>query len=278
VGDFEVFVVDDGSPEPTAVDVVRAFRDARLHCIRLQTSSGPGAARNAGLLRASAPYIAFLDDDDAWLPEKLEVQLGFLDARKDVVGGVYSARITVDELAGTTTISRSPQKKFDIYSGENPITTSTVVVRRQCLDVVGLFDETLFSGQDFDLWIRLGRRFDLVYLDRPLVRYFVHQGYRITDDDVRKAHAWELLFAKHRHLFKKNRRAFCLMYVNQGLRYRRLGNKPKAHHALYEAFRLWPLELRVYWAFIRRVDGRKPSAVARHDSQTPGGPCAVVPD
>src|SRR5262249_3670498 len=158
------------------------------------------------------------------LPEKLEVQLGFLDARKDTVGGVYSARITVDELVGTTTITRSTDTKFDIYRGGNPITTSSIVVRRQCLDVVGLFDETLFSYQDFDLWIRLGRSFDLVYLDRPLVRYFIHPGYRITDDDMRKAQAMESLIAKHRHLFKMNPRAFCLMYVSLALRYRRLGD------------------------------------------------------
>src|SRR5262249_1321753 len=94
VGDFEVFVVDDGSRDATADEVVRGFADARLHCIRLPTSRGPGAARNAGVIRAVAPFIAFLDDDDEWLPEKLEVQLGFLESCENSVGGVYAARIT----------------------------------------------------------------------------------------------------------------------------------------------------------------------------------------
>src|SRR5262249_53275945 len=167
--------------------------------------------------------------------------------------GVYAARITVDEVADSAVITRCKYKKFDIYSGDNPVTTSSILVRRSRLDAVGLFDETLFSGQDFDMWIRLAQTCDLVYFDRPLIRYFVHHGYRITDDDVRKAHAQELLFAKHRRLFEVNRRAFCLMYVGLGLRYRRLGDGSRARRALREALRLWPLEPRIYWGFIRPV-------------------------
>jgi glycosyltransferase involved in cell wall biosynthesis len=264
VGDFEVFVVDDGSRDGTALNVVEAFEDTRLHCIRLPISRGPGAARNAGLARASAPYIAFLDDDDEWLPEKLEVQLGILETCAETVGGVYSARITVDEVAATTAVTRFAQKKFDIDKGNIAITTSSILLRRESLDAVGLFDETLFSGQDFDMWIRLAQVCDLVYVDRPLIKYFIHHGYRITDDDARKAEAQELLFKKHRRLFEANRRAFCLMYVGLGLRYRRLGDGARGRRALYKALRLWPLEPRVYWAFIRPV-------VRRNDYSRPAG-------
>jgi glycosyltransferase involved in cell wall biosynthesis len=257
--DFEAFVVDDGSPDDAAADVVRAFGDARLRYVRLPVSRGPGAARNAGVTRASAPYVAFLDDDDEWLPEKLAVQLAVLEGSSERVGGVYSARITVDEVAGTTVTTRCKQKQFDIYSGENVITTSAIVVRRAGFDAVGLFDETLFSGQDFDMWIRLGQAFDLMYIDQPLVRYFIHPGYRVTDDEARKARAQEVFFVKHRQVFEKNPRGHCLLYVALGMRYLRLGDKARGRRALRKALRLWPLEPRVYSALAHLFIGRKPS-------------------
>jgi glycosyltransferase involved in cell wall biosynthesis len=259
--DFEVFVVDDGSRDTAPGDVVRAFGDARLKYVRLPVSRGPAAARNAGVARASAPYVAFLDDDDEWLPEKLAVQLAVLDRSSERIAGVYSARITVDENAGTTVTTRY-EKPFDIYSGENVITTSSIVVRRQSFDAVGLFDERLFSGQDFDMWIRLGQVFDLVYVDEPLIRYFVHPGYRVTDDDARKASSQEILLAKHRRVFEKNRRGYCLLYVGLTMRYLRAGDATRGRRALRQAMRLSPWEPRIYWALMRAFIRRNAASAA----------------
>jgi glycosyltransferase involved in cell wall biosynthesis len=259
--DFEVFVVDDGCSDEVAGEVVRAFGDPRLHYVRLPVSRGPSAARNAGVTRASAPYVAFLDDDDEWLREKLAVQLAVLDRSSERVAGVYSARITVDENIGTS-IATCYQKQFDIYSGENVITTSSIVVRRAGFDVVGLFDETLFSGQDYDMWIRLGQVFDLVCVDQPLIRYFIHKGYRITDDDARKANSQEILLAKHRRVFEKNRRGYCLLYVALAMRHLRSGDKTRGRRALREAMRLSPWEPRIYSALVRAFIRRNASGSA----------------
>jgi glycosyltransferase involved in cell wall biosynthesis len=249
--DFEIIVVDDGSPLRAAEDIVRAFADPRLTCVRLPTSRGPGAARNAGIERARAPYVAFLDDDDEWLPEKLTAQLDVLERSPERVGGVYTARITVDEVAGTVVTTWCKQTTFDPYSCENAITTSSIVVRRACFGVVGVFDEMLFSGQDFDMWIRLGQTYDLICLQKPLVKYVVHDGYRITDDEVQKIQAQEMLIAKHRQIFGRNRRGYSELYRALGARYLRVGHKERARAAFREAMRLWPFEPRTYWAILR---------------------------
>lgn len=249
--DFEVLVIDDGSPDEGAAHVVRACRDARVSYIRLPVSQGPGAARNAGVTRASAPYVAFLDDDDEWLPEKLQVQLAVLERSEPSVGGVYTARITVDEVSGRTVITRFRGEKFDPTRSGNLIDTSSVLMRRGCFDVVGLFDEELLASQDYDLWMRVGEVFELRYVDQPLIKYFKHHSYRITNDYARKARAQELFLAKHRRFFDANRHRHCLEYVSLGLRYRRLGDRTKAWKALRRAMWLWPFEPRVYWAFMK---------------------------
>src|SRR5262245_8493271 len=169
--DFEVFVVDDGSPNDTAAEIVRACDDTRINYVRLPSPRGPGAARNAGIMRANAPYIAFLDDDDEWLPEKLQVQLAVLERSEPRLGGVYTARITVNEVLGKALTTRCQNEKFDPEK-RNDITTSSVVIKRACFDVVGLFDETLLAGQDFDMWIRVAEVFELRYVDRLLIKYF----------------------------------------------------------------------------------------------------------
>jgi glycosyltransferase involved in cell wall biosynthesis len=255
--DFEAIIVDDGSHDDSSSVVVSTFGDPRLTYVRLPSSRGPGVARNAGITRAAAPYIAFLDDDDEWLPSKLAVQLGVLERSPERVGGVYSAQITVDEVTGQASIRRCKEDKFHSAAGDNSITTSSMIVRRGAFDVVGLFDERLYSGQDFDMWIRLAQVFDLIYVDQPLIRYFIHSGYRITDDDARKAHAQEILFAKHRRIFDENPRGHCLMYIALAKRYLRLGDKERAHRCLRKAMRLAPTEPRIYYVFARAFFSRR---------------------
>lgn len=253
--DFEVLVIDDGSSNDGAMRVVGACQDPRLIYLRLPVSQGAAAARNAGIARATAPYIAFLDDDDEWLPEKLEAQLEVIEQSGPSVGGVYTARITVDEVTGKTATTRCRGGKFDPWGIRNVITTSSVLMRRVCFDVVGLFDEELFSGHDADMWIRVGESFGLISLDQPLIKYFIHHDHRISDDDASKIRAQEQLLIKHRRIYESDRRRHCRVYVSLGLRYRRLGDLTEARRALRYAMWLWPFEPRAYWAFIRSLLG-----------------------
>ena len=172
--DTEIIVVDDGSPQLAAwVTLVYPGRVTYVW----KTNGGPASARNAGIRRSRGEFLAFLDADDVWEPDKLATQLAAFQQHPEA-GMVYAAVRKIDE-AGRPVASapvRRPSGRIaaELFMG-NVIPTSTVVIRRKCLEAVGLFDESpeLISVEDYDLWLRFAERFDVVAVDRPLVRYRV---------------------------------------------------------------------------------------------------------
>ena len=98
--DLEVIVIDDASTVPVD-DVIGSFHDTRIHYMRLEKSQGVAAARNVGLKHSQGKYIAFLDDDDSWLPPKLAKQVGLLDRSPSDYGCLYSGRRNIDPGNGT---------------------------------------------------------------------------------------------------------------------------------------------------------------------------------
>ena len=158
----EVFVIDDGSPEPDAVtDAVARWR-ARVVLLR-QPNAGAGAARNAGVTAARSELVAFLDADDRWTPTFLQDQLSFLQQHPDVdlvyadaaiVGGTRSAGRTFMSLCPST----GHVTLASLLAQRCTVLTSTVVARRALVVEAGGFDVTLRRGQDYDLWLRLASR------------------------------------------------------------------------------------------------------------------------
>ena len=169
--DLELIVVDDGSTDDTPRVVREFFSEPRLRCIRTD-GVGQSRAKNLGIQLSSAPLIAFLDGDDEWLLNKLERQLPlFVDAD---VGVVYSHRVTMDESGNDIERATSPLVRGRIYDDllrANPICFSSVIVRRQVFEAVGMFDPNLPLAIDYDLWLRVARHFEFDFVDTPLVRY-----------------------------------------------------------------------------------------------------------
>ena len=159
--DFEVVVVNDGSPDTDELERALERYAAKLRYLK-QDNQGAAAARNTGITAARGEFVAFLDADDMWLPTFLEKQLDLLERTPaDVVWA--DALISGDSpLAGRTFMQVQPS--FDEVTPENllsvrvTVLTSTVVARRQPIIDVGLFDATLRRGQDFELWLKLARR------------------------------------------------------------------------------------------------------------------------
>src|SRR5262249_34375929 len=113
--DFEIIVVDDASKDNTE-HVVRRFRDERIKYIRCAVNKGEAGARNKGVKASAADYIAFLDDDDEWLPRKLELQVALMDSCSLKVGGVYSGYVEIDKTTGRIIGETIPIKRGDILS------------------------------------------------------------------------------------------------------------------------------------------------------------------
>ncbi len=165
----EVIVVDDGSTDGTA-QRLRAARDVRL--LRIDHTGRPGAARNAGAAIAAGEYLAFLDSDDLWLPDKLDVQMALLLRGGDRPPVVHCRELWV---RNGRTVSQSGQRHrragriFADSARRCVIGPSTVVMRRAVMEEAGGFREDLEIAEDYELWLRVTARYPVAYCDRPLV-------------------------------------------------------------------------------------------------------------
>lgn len=182
--ELELIVVDDGSGDDTA-EVVESIADPRLALLR-QDCGGPGAARNAGIRRASGEWIALLDADDIWLPHKLERQLEALEAAPGA-GAAQSGAWFVDERLEPLHVQRCRRSKDELLAflrfQNMPAACSTWIVSRELLDRVGPFDESLPSLEDWHFSIRVARHGNPLGIAEPLALYRVHDGNRSNDFD-----------------------------------------------------------------------------------------------
>ena len=152
--DFEVIVVDDGSTDNTP-EVARSFNDSRLRYI-YQENRGLSAARNTGIRHTTAPLLTFLDSDDLFLPEKLALLSAELEKHPEI-GLVAGQAIPIDEnekQVGKIFDRRPPEDASRLLLG-NPLHVGSVMLRRECQESVGFFDENLRSYEDWDMWLRL---------------------------------------------------------------------------------------------------------------------------
>jgi glycosyltransferase involved in cell wall biosynthesis len=246
--DLEVLVIDDYSQDRQAEQIVHGQGDPRVTYIRQPERRGVAAARNVGVRRATAPYIAFLDDDDQWLPAKLAIQLRVLEMAPPTVAGVYTARYTVDRSSGRASTTRFHGRRFSPGQG-NVITTSSLLVRRRCFDVVGLFDEQLGAASDWDMWIRIASQFEFEYIDDPLIRYTVHPK-SISRDFRTVARSREMIFAKHVETFARYPRSFSQRYTALGMLYYHNREIERARRSFLNAIWYWPLALKAYFGLL----------------------------
>ena len=157
--DFELIVINDGSPDTDVLErVLEPYRESITYV--KQENRGPSSARNAGVRRARGQYVAFLDADDVWFPEYLSDQMHVLTAEpaRDLIYAdamLFGEGDTAGQTFMDTCPSTGPVTLESLLSQRCVVLTSCVVVRRQTLIDSGLFDETYFRSEDFDLWARL---------------------------------------------------------------------------------------------------------------------------
>lgn len=170
--DMEVIVVDDGSADNTRCVLSRFGRGIRvIH----QSNQGLSAARNAGIRASAGRYVAFLDDDDEWMPDRLKVQVPRLDSDDQI--GLVSANVDTHDETGRFLGQwfeyhrPPPMLSVETLFLYNFIPVPTVVVRRSVLDDVGWFDTSLKSCEDYDLWLRVVARYRVHKCDECLARY-----------------------------------------------------------------------------------------------------------
>jgi glycosyltransferase involved in cell wall biosynthesis len=166
--DFEVIVVDDGSTDAT--DALLSTYGEQITSI-CQKNKGVSAARNAGISHARGDFIAFLDSDDMWLPEKLTCQHDFFQSHPEAL------ICQTDEIWIRNGVRVNPKNRHKKPSGMifEPslqlclVSPSAVMIKRSLFDAVGLFNESFPACEDYDLWLRIGLYYPIYLIDRQLV-------------------------------------------------------------------------------------------------------------
>ncbi|MEW5983879.1 MAG: glycosyltransferase family A protein [Acidobacteriota bacterium] len=169
----DVVVVDDGSTDDTA-SALDAYR-GRILYVR-QQNAGPAAARNTGIRHTKSRYVAFLDSDDLWAPEKLRAQMSLFASDPSLA--VVSCLARYVAFDGRTLAETGPPQDTlragdrtglrRLLLGNTVSGGSSAVVRRECLDDVGVFDEELWGVEDWDMWLRVAKKYSIGFVNQPL--------------------------------------------------------------------------------------------------------------
>lgn len=246
---FELIIVDDGSIDNTE-DVVKKFQksDPRIIYIKNDKNKGPSASRNIGIEIAKGEYIAFQDSDDEWLPEKIEKQIKFFEDTPLDVGVVYTGFWRIENNKKIY-IPFSWIKQKDGYIHKeilkgNFIGTPTILVKKECFKKVGLFDETLFQLEDWELLIRISKDYKFKYVNEALVISYFTPNSVNKQDNIVLLKTLKIIFKKHFNDIKQDKKVFSNYLGNIGHLLCLTGKFKKGRYYLVKSIKMYPLNFK----------------------------------
>lgn len=247
---IEVIVVDD-SPESYSHRekvkcYVNALSDSRIKYIQHDQNMGACAARNTGIKHSRGSYLAFLDDDDEWMLDKLEKQIKQFSS--DKIGLVYCKAKVVDQIKKETRDANHVILRkgyvFDELMKNNFVgSTSFVLIRTDVIEEVGNFEEEIKSNQDWELFLRISKKYQISFVDDYLVRYYIHDGERITTNIEKKIQGLKFLINQYDDYLSKNLNIKSYWYIKMVSIYLKSGQKKNALNSAYRAFKYSPSEV-----------------------------------
>lgn len=241
---LEIIVIDDASTDDTK-KVVNSIKDNRIKYFKNDNSQGGSYSRNKGIENSSGDYIAFLDDDDEWVPEKLYMQIKVIENDKKI-GLVYTGAEII-YLPQNIKYYNKPNKQGDLSQAiikHNYIgTTSSVLIRKEILKASGGFDTRLPALQDYDLWIRICQKSRIGYVNQPLIKYYNYAHVKqISNDTSKYEYSLKLFDEKHSYLIsqlndKERKKRLTRRFNYLGKREMRNKNKKSARKYFIEAIK-----------------------------------------
>lgn len=244
--DFEIVVVDDGSSDNTK-EVIDSFSDMRIKYVRQQENRGASAVRNIGIKLAKGDYIAFQDSDDEWFSNKLEKQMEAFENVSSEVGVIYTDMLRINN-KGEIKYWYSPIVTYDNLI--NPRTLDyqvagigiqSTLIKKECFNRVGYFDEKFPRFIDLELFIRLSKYYHFYHIKQPLVKYWTVDG--ISSNNKTLPIARKLLLEKYCDEINKNRKYLANQYIIISRALRRTGRFTEGMNYIVKAFKVAPLTI-----------------------------------
>ena len=215
---LEIIVVDDNVNESRLCSQIQDMCGKYQNVIYIKQDGNKGAcsARNLGIEHARGEYLAFLDDDDRWLPEKIEKQLQAFRQADGSVGLVYCCGVRLDENTNTETDYYTSERFLkdvgfeDLLEYDHIGSTSNPLIRRVCFETVGGFWEEQPARQDYEMWLRISTQYGIVGVSEKLFVHIIHSGEQITKNKSYAQRGYINIYERYKDAYRKNPRA---MYV-----------------------------------------------------------------
>lgn len=248
--DFELIIVDDGSNDNTE-EVVSNFKDSRIILLKNSVNKGQSAARNIGIknINKDSKFIGFQDSDDIWIKNKLELQIRTFKKSPKNVGVVFCS---YKKIYHNKTYELIPSQKIpeigDMYYKlleSSFIGTPTAIIKKQCIEKVGGFDESLTYLEDWEFFIRISKFFHIKFINIPLL-YSYESFEGITSSVIQSSHLKPMLviFYKNRNeIISKKTLLDKYLYII-GVAYFLNKNFRKSKIYLKQRFRIRPYNLK----------------------------------
>lgn len=248
----EVIVVDDGSTDNTAILVEKYIKLGVKYIYK--NNGGLASSRNKGILNTTGSLISFLDADDVWLEDKLLIQSSLMAIKREI-GLVGCGYYWTDEnlkIIKTVKASNFKDKKSfrarlflgNIVYGSG----SGVLVKRECFDKAGLFDEKLSAVEDWDMWFRIAESYEIRFVEKPLIMIRANRRSMSSPKNADKMLAAELQFLNKlfcdpglRGNLLLRRKAYSYRYCSAARAYKETGRRKEAARYFFKAFSLFPI-------------------------------------
>jgi glycosyltransferase involved in cell wall biosynthesis len=246
--DFEIVVADDASTDDTP-DLMGAMTDPRIRYIRLTRNQGVSNARNVAIANSCGELLAFLDDDDEWLPDKLRLQVPAFYRSPAPLGLVYSGYLDIDLEDSRVIAAHKPRLRGMVFGAMlehgSMAHTSTVMVRSDCFRRLGGFDPDFQYGEDFDMWLRIAREFEVDYVEDCLTKVYV-QPDGLTRNYGAIISGTELHMRRYQDFFLPRRQLHSAQLQRLGTFYCFAGHVGKGRTLFLQAIRKNPLGSKNY--------------------------------